>query len=69
MILKKYKSEIVIDSNHCLRYVNIQSVNAEEIFYTIQQLGNLLLLCQNIAGARNVFVKLRIFQKIEKQKI
>ena len=37
---EKYKSEIVINSKHCLRYVNIQSVNAEEIVYTIHITNN-----------------------------
>ena len=39
---EKYKSEIVINTNHCLRYVNIQSVNAEEIVYTIHITNNVL---------------------------
>lgn len=46
---KKFKNDIVIDTNHCLRYVNAQCTkNAEEIVFTVHITNNVLKQWQDL---------------------
>ncbi len=46
--LKKFKDDIVIDTDHCLRYVNTQCVNSDEIVFTVHITNNVLKQWQDL---------------------
>ncbi len=45
---KKFKDDIVIDTDHCLRYVNTQCVNSDEIVFTVHITNNVLKQWQDL---------------------
>ena len=49
---EKFKSDIVIDTYHCFQYVNIQSVNSEEIVFTVHITNNVLKQWQDLKDTK-----------------